>query len=269
MATPDVAAGAMTKTKTKEPGPGLWLSIFFLTVGTVAVSWGSYAAFQSAFELLSIDSFETPGSQTRDLDPGDYEIYVRSASVAILDLDIEFDDEIITLDKVRVVEADTGAAVPIERLSFVEPLSRSANIYDAVAVFEVPSSGRYTVTIDTEEPSRAVFGRSIETALDRVVPWLVLAAAGLLVFVAGLAMLIVGMVRRKRHRDAASASTPPMSPLQPPPVPTSATAPPPPTSAGTPPAPPGPGAPDEAHTPTPSTAPRPTRGRESEQETPW
>lgn len=198
-------------TKPKEPGPGLWLSLTVLTIGFAACGLGAYLAFQSAFELLSIDSFETPGEQTRTLDPGDYEIYVRSGSVSILDFDMEFDDFSSDLGQIAVTNADSGEPVAIEPFRTTEPLGRSSNVYEAVAKFEVTSKGRFTVAVDTADSSRAVFGRSIESALDRIGPWLIMTTVGLLLFIAGTVLLIVGMVRRKNHRER-QRSLPPMMP---------------------------------------------------------
>lgn len=260
----------------KEPGPGLWLSIIVLTIGTVAATWGGYAAFQSAFELLSTDSFEIPGSQTRDLDPGEYQIYTRDASVDIFDTSVNFDDVFVTLDQISVVNSGSGAPVPIAELYTTEALGRSANVYEATAAFEVVEAGRYTVTISSVGESRAVFGRSIESSLDRVVPWLVMAGVGLLLFLLGVALLIVGMVRRKRHRDRIS-TMPPMgapAPGAPPPIPPTqvdvATVPPAPLVP--PPIPPT--APSSTPGATPTTAPAQPRPpspntRQSESETPW
>ncbi len=207
------ATMADTTNKQKEPGPGLWLSLTVLTVGFAAACLGLYLAFQSAFELLSIDSFETPGEQTRTLDPGEYEIYLRSASVSILDLDIEFDDFLNDVGQITVTNAETGEPVGTESFRSSEPLSRSANIYEAVAIFEVESKGRFTVNVDSEGPSRAVFGRSIESSLDRVAPWLILAIVGLAFFILGTVLLIVGLVRRKSDRDR-QPSLPLMQPVE-------------------------------------------------------
>lgn len=201
-----------TPNSQKEPGPGLWLSVSLLTIGFAAACLGSYLAFQSAFELLSIDSFETPGEQTRTLDPGEYEIYLRSASVSILDLDIEFDDFLNDVGQITVTNAETGEPVGTESFRSSEQLSRSANIYEVVAIFEVESKGRFTVNVDSEAPSRAVFGRSIESSLDRVAPWLIVAVVGLALFILGTVLLIVGMVRRKNHRDR-QPSLPPTQPV--------------------------------------------------------
>jgi len=195
--------------ETQAPGPGLWLSIITLSIGLTAFSFGAFAAFQSAFELITVDSFETPGEQTRSLDPGDYEIYVRSASVSILDFDIEYDGTIVTLDQVSVTHTATGTPVPLEPFYTSEPVSRSANIYESAAAFEVTTSGRYTVRVDTDRPSRAVFGRSLETAFDRIVPWIIMLAVGLVLFIAGLVLLIAGIVRRKRARDSTRRMPPP------------------------------------------------------------
>lgn len=213
---------------TRGPGPGLWLSIITLSIGLIAFSWGAYASFQSAFELITVDSFETPGEQTRSLDPGEYEIYVRSASVSLLDFDIEYDDTVVSLDQVTVTNLATGSPVPLEPLFTTEPLSRSANIYESAATFEVTTSGRYTVAVETDGTSRAVVGRSLETAFDRIVSWIIMAAVGLVLFLLGLVLLVVGLVRRKRARDRTSVMLPAQQATAPPTTSLHVPAPPPP-----------------------------------------
>lgn len=208
--------------KTNQPGPGLWLSIITLSIGTIAASLGLYLSFQSAFELLNEDSFEIPGEQTRSLDPGKYEIYTLAGSMSFRDFEFTLAEEAVRLDAIRVTNAETGEEVEIEPL-FTTELGRSSNVYESAASFEVVSTGRYTVSIDAKEESRAVFGRSIESAFDRVVPWLIATAVGVVLFVLGMILLIIGMVRRKRHRDPISGAHPPgpgtaQPPLAPPPV---------------------------------------------------
>ncbi len=248
-ANPD-AMMADTTIKPKEPGPGLWLSLAILTIGFTACCFGGYLAFQSAFELLSIDSFETPGEQTRTLDPGEYEIYLRSGSVSILDFDMQFDDFSGDVGQITVTDVETGEPVAIEPFRTSEPLGRSSNVYEAVAAFEITSKGRFTVSVNPDGPSRAVFGRSIESSLDRVVPWLILAAVGVVFFILGVVLLVVGMVRRKKHRTR-QTTQPVMQPAMQPATPAR-----PPTE------PPTPLAPTHNHRQPP--APRPT-----ETETPW
>lgn len=193
--------------KTKQPGPGLWLSIIALSIGAVVASWGSYVAFQSAFELINEDSFEIPGEQTRSLDPGEYEIYTLAGSMSFRDFDFEFTEDVVGLDAISVTNAETGEAIDIEPL-FTTELGRSNNVYEGAATFDVVSKGRYTVAIASEVESRAVFGRSIESAFDRIVPSLIATVVGTVLFGLGVILLIVGMVRRKRHRDRSDVVPP-------------------------------------------------------------
>jgi|GEM_PF-6665588 len=69
------------------PGPGIWLSVIITLIGATLASVGGWQSFQQAFELLTVDSMEVPGSQTRELPTGEYEVYGLVAEVSIFNLD--------------------------------------------------------------------------------------------------------------------------------------------------------------------------------------
>ena len=191
----------------KAAGPNLWLSLVVLGVGLALMSWGIWSGFQSSLELLFVDSFETPGSQVRDLDPGTYEIYGQIASVDIFAFEVSEDIALPSVDDIAVTNVDTGDSLLLEEAYALEPLGRQSNFYDLVATFTLDQSGRYEVAVDAPNPSRAVFGRSIESAPDRLGTPILVSLIGLAASVLGAILLIVGLIRRKRQRDEAKQAT--------------------------------------------------------------
>ncbi len=217
----------------KQPGPGLWLSLIVSGFGLIAACAGMWVAYNTVLEIATVSPFELPGSETRDLGEGEYELYVRTGSA------FDFDQNELTslpsLDEVRVTNQATGELIPVERLVLLEPTIRGTNRYEALASFEVVTAGTYVVEVASDGPAnRAIFGRSFETGLDDAVPWLITLLVGSLVFMLGTTLLIIGLVRRKRFRDSTVF---PQRPWQPPTFPSSVRQPPAPTpriDSGTP-----------------------------------
>ncbi len=238
---------------TKKAGPGLWPSLLLIAAGLALMSWGAWTGVRSAAELLFADSFETPGSQTRDLEPGEYEIYGLIASVDIFDFDVDAEMALPSTTDITVTEVGSGRTLEVAPKPSVEALGRQSNVYERVGEFIVTESGRYEVSVTAPEPSRALFGRTFESFGDRIGTSILLAVTGLVLTILGIAMLIAGLVRRKRQRDRERGSGPTYgvtpgaftnAPSAPPPAP-------PPARGATP------TSPSTTDTPTSTTAPPP------------
>ena len=196
----------------KQPGPGLWLSLLVAGVGLIAACAGMWVAYNTVLEIATVSPFDLPGSETRDLGEGEYELYVRTGSA------FDFDQSDITplpsLSDVRVTNLSSGELIIVSRLVLLEPLIRGTNRYDALASFEIETAGIYIVEVKSESgANRAIFGRTFETGLHDAVPWLITLLIGTLVFLLGATLSIVGLIRRKRFRDRAVS---PQQPWQPP-----------------------------------------------------
>lgn len=188
------------ESKVKKSGPGLWPSLIIAGMGVALLSWSLWIGFQSALELLVVDSFDTPGAQSRKLEAGEYEIYGRVATIDIFDFDVEFESATIAVDDLTVTNLRTNELTPVTPAPEFTSLSRNTDAFEVVATFDIDEPGEYTVTVDGAEPSRAVFGRTITSFLDRARGWIALAALGLAMSLLGLIMLIVGLVGRNRAR---------------------------------------------------------------------
>ena len=187
------------------PGPGIWLSVIITLIGATLASVGGWQSFQQTFELLTVDSAEVPGSQTRDLPTGEYEVYGIVAEVSIFNLDDStfLNEPSFFVDDITVTNLTTNNTIPlvIERSTIT--LSRSSNVYAPVASFEITEPGEYEISITSDDASRSVVGRSIQSAPDRIVPWAIMLVVGSILTLIGIAMLITGIVRRSRIKKQA------------------------------------------------------------------
>lgn len=240
------------------PGPALWLSILITLVGATLASLGGWQTFEQTFELLTVESFEVPGAQTRQLPVGEYETYGQVAGVSVFDLDnsIFRDEPVFFVDDITVKNVDTGETLPLQVINPNLTLSRSTNVYAPVASFEVTTEGRYEISIDADEPSLSVVGRSIQSAPDRIIPWAIMLLVGGLLTILGLAMLVSGILRRSRLKKqpgynptAPAGYTAPAADASAPQPPTTPGMSPPPTAPPGAPVPPSPGMPGLAPKP--------------------
>jgi len=235
MVTP-IHSGPTEPKVANVPGPGLWFSIITLSIGVGIFTWGAWQAYNTAFETLSVPAFDLPGSETRNLSAGEYEIYVRTGSA--FDFGSPDTTALPSLDEIVVTNMETNETMPLRNLFVIDPVVRGTNRYDSVASFTVEIAGPYRVEIDsTSEANRALFARSLETGLEQSISWAIFMAVGFVVFLIGTVLLIVGMVRRNTARKTAvgppsSSWLPPETPPSAPPRTVTARAPPPPPTPG-------------------------------------
>lgn len=270
------------------PGPGIWLSVIITLIGATLATFGGWQSFQQTFELLTVDSFAVPGSDIRELDVGEYEVYGIVAEVSLFNLDEStfLEDPTFFVDDITVTNLGTDETVPLVIENSTVTLSRSANVYAPVASFDITQAGDYEISIDASESSRSVVGRTIQSAPDRVIPWVIMLIAGSILTLVGLAMLITGIVRRGRvkkqpgytggsapagYAAPQSGAAPSQNMATPPPVPPAGSPPPPGAGApiGDPASPQSPQSPVQPP-PTSPSPPRPNQDpHQPDTNTPW
>ena len=102
------------------------------------------------------------------------------------------------------VTAPDGSSVPVtEAPSFSQTYTNSSRTFVVVATFDPPVSGAYDVSVSTEGAT-VVVAPSI-TVLGRSLPWLALAGVGFVLGLAGIVVLVVGVVRRSSSRRPPAA----------------------------------------------------------------
>ena len=232
-------AAAKEATKTKEPGPPLWLSILVFLVGAALIAVGGATIVSRVLESQTVDSFAVPGQQSRQLDPGSHDVFGSTGNITDFSGAPEFFSEDVTITNV-----ETGASVTVtpdlERL----PIDRLTTRYERVGTFEISEAGEYVFEVTPPAgatESRAVVARSLLESFSELQTPLILIGVGTVATLIGVVMIVVGIVRRGRakraerghgatpgiyqapppqHSPPPQNSAPPLSPSPPPAPPT-------------------------------------------------
>jgi hypothetical protein len=185
----------------RRPGPSLAVSLVVLGIGIVlAVLGGAETALPLVRTLTHSTSHPTPARLHQHLSHGTYEIYQltgdRSSAFSPVSpgsVDIGPGDVSVT---------STGGepvTVNVTREGADETLTLGDRVYTGAVQFAIPTAGDYVVSVTSDAPTRVILARSVGSIVRSVVGWIALAGAGGLLFLVGLVLLIVGLVRRSRR----------------------------------------------------------------------
>lgn len=186
--------------KTKQPGPPLWLSMLVFVIGAVLAGVGGFLAFTGAFEALTAESFELPGSQQRDLEPGEYDVYASTGSITNIGATSD-----VQASEITVTNIATGETISVRNQNVYISLNRQTTSYVAVGIFTVDEAGTYEIDITSSASERAVVGRSVLSSWEQVRVPLVMLGFGSLLTLVGVVMIVIGIVRRGRAKKAQRA----------------------------------------------------------------
>jgi hypothetical protein len=186
-------------TTQRRPGPSLAVSLVVLGIGIVlAVLGGVETALPLVRTLTHSTSHPTPTRLRQHLSHGTYEIYQltgdRSSAFSPIrpgSVDIGPGDVTVT--------STGGEPVNVTREGADETLTLGDRVYTGAVQFAIPTSGDYVVSVTSDAPTRVILARSVGSIVRSVVGWIALAGAGGLLFLVGLVLLIVGLVRRGRR----------------------------------------------------------------------
>ena len=196
-------AAPTTEAKTKQPGPALWLSITVFVIGALLAGIGGFLAFNGAFEALTAESFELPGAQQRDLEPGEYDVFASTGSFTDF---VGFSD--VMVSDVTVTNLATNETIEVRRQNNDLTLTRQTTNYIAIGIFTVDDAGTYEIEVGSDASERAVVSRSLLDSWERVRVPLVAAGIGLILTLIGAAMLVIGIIRRARAKRSQRPPSP-------------------------------------------------------------
>ncbi len=176
-------------------------------VGLVcAVAFGVRVAMQIGSpmaETLSNPVLSTPFSRSITLSQREYAVFELTDGAG----SEAGDGPTLEAQDVRVT-GPNGEAVRTEDPGWrFESLDRGADTYTAAVYFSAPEPGRYRVTVDNGEQLSVVVAPSLESGFSQIGRSAAATAAGVLGFIAGMVMLIVGLVRRQARPVAALPGT--------------------------------------------------------------
>jgi hypothetical protein len=198
--------GAPTS-RPRRPGPNLWLSIALIVAGLgLAIPTGIIAIEPLLDTLGSSPRFEVPGTATMHLDKGNYLLYEKTGGN---DFGLDSDEPTTIGPDDVTVRAPDGTEVQIyDRGSVTETITRAGDSYTGAVRFTTPSAGDYDVTVRNTTAETAVVAPPITDTVEDALGWFALAGLGGLIFVTGVVLLIVGIVRRSRASRPQYAGVP-------------------------------------------------------------
>jgi predicted heme/steroid binding protein len=164
---------------------GIRLGIVLLLISVVLGVAGVVQAVRVAVVVFDAPVADVPGTLTATLDLGTHNVYARSG--------------IITSSDVRVT-APGGSSVVTSNPTVNETITRGSVTYTGVAQFEAEDAGSYTITITDVPATQVIVAPSLGEVAVRAGIWVLGMVLGGLLFVVGLILLIVGLVRRSRAR---------------------------------------------------------------------
>jgi hypothetical protein len=195
-------------TASQRPGPSLALSLIVLGVGiAVAVLGAVETAVPFIRTLTQSTSDATPAEIRAHLSHGTYEVYELTGDRSSAFSPVQPGSVDIGPGNVTVTPSGGGQPLLVTGEGADETLTRGTDVYTGAVQFAVPSAGDYVVRVTSSRPTRVVLARSLGGIARSVVGWIIAGAAGALVALIGLVLLIVGLVRR-RSRPVGYAGVP-------------------------------------------------------------
>jgi hypothetical protein len=161
------------------------LSLLGVAVGVwlIGSSLGS-----SIGDALRAPVLTTPVERSMTLEQGAYTVYTLGADAS----------QAVAPGDVEVVSAG-GRPLPVSpRID--ETFTRGNQTFVSFAGFTVPSAGRYDVTVGGAPGVQVIVGRSVLASFRDAVPGVLVGVSSGLMLIVGLALLIIGLVRRSRSR---------------------------------------------------------------------
>lgn len=92
-----------------------------------------------------------------------------------------------------------GDGVPVYRVASNDTLDHDGDTYVAAVAFRTPAADDYIVSVQPSSPGDVIVSRSLPDTVRAAAPWFAADGLAALLFVLGVVLLIVGIVRRSRN----------------------------------------------------------------------
>jgi len=182
----------------RKRGPSLLFALLVVGLGlAVAVSFGVIATVR-AVQWFATPTLSTPGATTRHLSAGTWMVFQRTDSTFG-----QRGQTTLVWTEVTVTGADQ-LVLGIRPVTVRDTITRDSHTYTAAVEFTVFRSGTYQIQVTTPDPGQVLIDRSLGDMVQNLLRLMAAGAAGGLVLIVGIILVIVGVVRR-------STPTPPVA----------------------------------------------------------
>jgi hypothetical protein len=186
----------------RPPGPSLALSIIVIVIasaiGITGFAIGITSVVHRVTHLDDSPNGILPDARiTASLTPATWQVYVEEDASGLVIADV--DSSAVT------VTDPQGNAVAVRDMpsNLSESVDSGGDSYQAAVRFDVSQSGTYDIEVQTDSTNpgaQIIIAKSLGSTVSGLAKWFAMAGLGFLLGVAGIAMLIVGIVRRKSYR---------------------------------------------------------------------
>ncbi|HEX9315523.1 MAG TPA: hypothetical protein VN986_03205 [Actinomycetota bacterium] len=193
-----------------KPTPSLSLAIGLMVLGAAL---GVLSVVMVTLPLLRLvrdaPSVTTPGSVTLSLHKGLYKVFEPTGTATAGPAPGVSSDGVTAISTTDVnVSGPDNRPIPVSDSRADEIITRGRRHYSSAVAFRVSTPGGYTVRIAAARGD-ALISRSLADAVRSRVGWVAGIPVGGLLFLIGLVLLVVRIVRRSRARTAALSGYPP------------------------------------------------------------
>lgn len=201
-------------TTARRPGPNLWLSIGVIAIGVLLEILPAYKFATVIIDtVVSPATVHVPGQERIHLRQGKYIVFQRTGTTTGGGgISFTRDNGISLAPSMVSVTSSSGGNVDVGFPGSTQTITRGSHRYTGAVEFHAPSDGDYDIRIAAPPQPDVLVTRSLGDTFRSLLVWLVLGGVAFLVFAGGVALLIVGEVRRHRK-------PPPPPPLWSPPPP--------------------------------------------------
>jgi hypothetical protein len=158
----------------------------------------------SVADSVNAESHRAPASLREDLDAGRYVVFERTGSThsaGPFSATQQGPPTLVPSDV--VVTGPDGRPEPTSFDQANETITRGSSIFTGVVVFDAPTDGTYQIEI-RGDGQEVLLSPSLGETFRKLGPLFLLAVAGGLLFLTGVVLLVVGIVRRGRRQDVAA-----------------------------------------------------------------
>ena len=176
----------MSTTPKSTKGPGLLISIAAIVLGIIVAVAGIIGFATRFVDFLDSPVYIVPGTARINLDTGTYLVYDLGA--------VGIDPSELT------VTGPNGSDIRVKSTGSNQTISHGSGEYRSTVEFEGPRAGRYVLRFDNAQRTRVIVQHPLGDLVVDNIGWLLAIVVGGLIGVAGVIMLIVGIVRRSKDK---------------------------------------------------------------------
>jgi hypothetical protein len=181
-----------------QPGPRLRTAVIVMVVGVLVALIGAAFVLPTVLRTVLGRTHDVPGTVHMTLESGSYTVYERTGSTTQFGPFFASHDRApdITPDQVQVTDS-SGVPITVQAVCACNTITRRNTHYTSAVAFRTPRHDTYTIVFNTG-PATVIVGQSFGDMIRSRRPWLAVGGLGIVIFLGGAVMIMIGTIRRTR-----------------------------------------------------------------------